>query len=295
MRGLESEAGHLIRVFLLRYDSLVRPKIPLPRIHAFEFHEQPWLPETLRRALTEWLRALWEYSRAETVIAPLLHSAIVSSGATRIVDLCSGRSGPIIRVQAELARSGIPIPVVLTDKFPDREAWAALTAASGGSVTASIESVDATAVPETLIGLRTLFNSFHHFRPHEALRILAEAYRDRQPVGVFEITARTLPRLALCFPASFLSCFLLIWRMRPRRASWWILTWCVPLIPFIVGWDAFVSHLRSYRDTELQELTRDLTDPSWCWQQGSVAAPHGGVKISFLIGTPVVPRGPHSR
>ncbi len=242
----------------------------------------------LRTALTEWLHALWEYSHAETVIAPLLHSAIVSSGAPRIVDLCSGRSGPIIPVQAELARRGIQIPVILTDKFPDREAWAALTAASHGSVTACIESVDATSVPETLPGLRTLFNSFHHFRPHDALRILADARRIGQPIGVFEITARTLPRLIFCFPASFLSCYLLIWRMRPRRASWWILTWCVPVIPFIIGWDALVSHLRSYTDAELREFTHELTDSLWRWQQGSVAAPRGGVEISFLIGTPVV-------
>jgi hypothetical protein len=271
------------------------PRFVPARIHGFELHEQPRLPETLRNAVTEWLRALWEYSRAEVVIAPLLQAAIVLSGAERIVDLCSGRSGPILRVQAELARRGIQIPVILSDKFPDRDALSALAANSQGNVTACLHSIDAAAVPEKLTGFRTLFNSFHHFRPADARRILSAACADRQAIGIFEITARTLPKLALCFAASFLSCFFLIWRMRPRRPLWWILTWLVPVIPFIVGWDAFVSHLRSYTRAEILELRQGLDDASWHWREGRVAAPKGGVEISYLIGTPVPLRAPQSQ
>jgi hypothetical protein len=270
------------------------PKFLTGRIHGVELHEQPWCPAIFRTALTEWLRALWEYSRAEVVIAPLLRDAIVSSGAVRIVDLCSGSSGPVIRIQSELARTGLQIPVILTDKFPDRDALRNVAAGSGGAVTACFDSVDATAVPETSPGLRTLFNSFHHFRPADARRILRDACRGRQPIGIFEITARTPSRLALCFPASFLSCFLLIWRMRPRRSAWWLLTWVLPVIPFIVGWDAFVSHLRSYTPAELDGLTAGLCQ-GWRWEQGRVEAPRGGVEISYLIGTPVSSAPPPAR
>ena len=164
------------------------PKIVPARIHGFELHEQSWLPETLRNALTEWLRVLWEYSRAEVVIAPLLEAAIVSSGAEQIVDLCSGRSGPVLGVQAELARRGIQIPVILTDKFPDREALKALAVNSRGTVTACLDSIDAASLPQQLTGFRTLFNSFHHFRPADARGILSAACVDRQPIGIFEIT-----------------------------------------------------------------------------------------------------------
>jgi hypothetical protein len=275
------------------------PKMVPARIHGFELHEQPWLPETLRNALTEWLRVLWEYSRAEVVIAPLLETAIVLSGAERIVDLCSGSSGPVIRVQAELARRGIRIPVILTDKFPDRGAFSALAVNSRGSVTACLDSIDAASLPEKLSGLRTLFNSFHHFRPADARAILKAACVDRQPIAIFEITERTLPKLALCFPASFLSCFPLIWRMRPRRPAWWIFTWLFPIIPFIVGWDAFVSHLRSYTSSDLRALTQGLPQgrdaPRWHWREGHLAAPRGGVEISYLIGTPVPSSAPHAR
>ncbi|HEX4135585.1 MAG TPA: hypothetical protein VHY84_13305 [Bryobacteraceae bacterium] len=268
-------------------------RIAIPRIQGFEIHEQKWLPATLRNALTEWLRVLWEYSRAEIVIAPLLEAAVASSGAERIVDLCSGRSGPVVGIQAELLRRGMRVPVVLTDKFPDREALTALSAASR-DLTACLCSIDATSVPEKLSGFRTLFNSFHHFRPADARRILDSARAERQPIGIFEITERTIPKLVLCFPASFLSCFLIIWRMRPRRVAWWLLTWVVPAIPFIVGWDAFVSHLRSYTHSEMRGLTRGLDD-DWQWQEGRVTAPRGGVEISFLVGIPVPQHAPRSQ
>jgi hypothetical protein len=196
-----------------------------------------------------------------------------------------------------LARRGIRIPVVLTDKFPDHRAFSVLAANSRSSVTACLDSIDATSVPEKLTGLRTLFNSFHHFRPADARAILNAACADRQPIAIFEITERTLPKLALCFPASFLSCFLLIWRMRPRRPAWWVFTWLLPVIPFIVGWDALVSHLRSYTQSELRAMTSGgrKDDADWHWREGHLTAPRGGVEISYLIGTPVPVSAPTSR
>jgi hypothetical protein len=256
------------------------------RTHSFELHEQPWCPEALRNALTEWLRVLWEYSRADAVIAPLMYSAIVSSKAERIVDLCSGGSGPVIRVQAELARLGVEIPVILTDKFPNRGAVSLLAEGSPGKVIACLDSVDATAVPEELSGFRTLFNSFHHFRPGDACRILSAACDARQPVGVFEITERTVPKLLRCFPASFLGVYLLIFRMRPRLPVWWLCTWVLPIIPLLIAWDGLISHFRSYTPAELQSMTRSLGHGTYRWEMGKLRAPRGGVEINFLIGVP---------
>ncbi len=163
----------------------------LPRLHGVELHEQEWCPATLRNALTEWLRVLWEYSQAHIVIAPLLEKVLLSSNASQIVDLCSGGSGPVIPLQRELVAHGLSIPIVLTDKFPDRDAMTALAASSGGMVQTRHDSVDASSVPADLTGLRTLFNSFHHFRAADARRILLNARISGQPVAIFETTARS--------------------------------------------------------------------------------------------------------
>ena len=41
-------------------------------------------------------------------------------------------------------------------------------------------------VPESLNGFRTLFSSFHHFRPEQARAILANAMEKKQAIAVFE-------------------------------------------------------------------------------------------------------------
>jgi hypothetical protein len=207
----------------------------------------------------------------------------------RIVDLCSGSGGPVLLVQKALETRGISIPVLLTDKFPDTESMSALKRQGGEKVVPCFQSVDATSVPEDLTGFRTLFNSFHHFAPDAARGILEDARRNRQPVGIFEMTERTIPKLLLCFPASFFSVFPLIFRMRPHRWLWWFCTWVVPIIPLTVAWDGFVSHLRSYTRTEILLLIRGLSDDTWRWDMGKVRAPRGAIDVTFLIGVPVSP------
>ena len=49
-----------------------------------------------------------------------------------------------------------------TDKFPNLNSMRDLQTMSRGMIEARLTSVDATAVPRDLSGLRTLFNSFHH-------------------------------------------------------------------------------------------------------------------------------------
>ena len=58
-----------------------------------------------------------------------------------------------------------------------------------------------------------------------------------------------------------------------------------PVIPFVVGWDAVVSHPRSYTGPELHALTQG-PEAAFCdWRESHVAAPRDGVEITF-IGTP---------
>ncbi len=260
--------------------------VPPCRRHLIEVHDQPWCPGVLRDALTEWLRVLWEYSQAATVIAPLLARTLSSSDTFRIVDLCSGAGGPIVPVQRQLALLGLSVPAVITDKYP-APALADQLSESSGNLTVMPQPVDARELPESLTGCRTLFNAFHHFTPPEAKRILEDAYRKGQPIAIFEITERTLLKVLLCFPASFLSVFLLLKRMRPRLWIWWLLTWILPVIPLLVAWDGLVSHLRTYSPAEIRRLIDGLSSGSYRWETGRVAAPRGGVEITYLIGHPV--------
>ena len=68
---------------------------------------------------------LWVGMLLYTLCADLLANAVKQSGATRIVDLCSGSGGPLPCVLNKMrAEYGLPLlRGVLTDIFPHPDAW----------------------------------------------------------------------------------------------------------------------------------------------------------------------------
>ena len=57
------------------------------------------------------------------------------------------------------------MPVTLTDKFPNQDAFEYAQRRSHGRVSFIRSSIDATAVPSHLSGFRTLFNGYIIFAP----------------------------------------------------------------------------------------------------------------------------------
>lgn len=255
------------------------------RIHWFEFHDLEWFPAILRDALTEWLRVLWQQADAYRVIAPILADVLDRSGAAQIVDLCSGGSGPLLGIKQEFTSTGRKLHAIVTDKYPNVAKMEELKDQSHGVIDACLTSVDATHVPRDLTGLRTLFNSFHHFQPLQARQILEDAYRAAQPVSVFEIPNRSIGGITFSFIATFLGVLVMTPAMRPRRTSWWCLTYLLPVIPFIVAWDGWVSHLRAYTEQELLELVAEFNE-SYRWEVRTDVLRGGRFQLTSLIGCP---------
>jgi hypothetical protein len=148
------------------------------------------------------------------------------------------------------------------------------------------EPVDATQVPVELRGVRTLFNAFHHFEPPAARSILEDAYRQRQPIAIFEITERSIWNTLSIFVASFVAMLLLMPRMRSRRPEWWLFTYFLPILPAAFGWDGFISCLRSYTAAEFQELTGQLTDEHYRWSTGGLSVDGGPMHVNYFLGFP---------
>jgi hypothetical protein len=260
----------------------------LPRLRLFEFHESAWFPGSLRNAITEVLRVMCFHLGVHEVILPVLVEVLERTGTRRIIDLCSGAGGPVVPIQQELARSGRRISVLLTDKFPNADAFHRCTKATGGAVEGHMEPVDVTRVPVALSGLRTFFNCFHHFSGPQARAILADAYRRRQPIAIFEITERSPLNTLANFPLSFLTMLALLPRMECRRPAWWLFTYLVPLLPLAFGWDASISCLRCYTAEEFQTLKAGLEDESYSWTLGRLPVPRTPIHVNYFIGMPAV-------
>src|SRR6185436_10287826 len=163
--------------------------------------DQTWCPAGLRDAATDFLHLLLWLSNPYAVIIPRLQAALAACGTNRVIDLAAGGSGPWPRLLPRLLADDASIELYLTDKFPNHRAFADFARQFPDRVRAVSRPVDAQAVPEDLAGFRTLFTSFHHFPPHVAREVLADAVRRRQGIGVFEATRRSLPAILGILPA----------------------------------------------------------------------------------------------
>jgi len=255
------------------------------RLHLLEIEDQPWCPRAIRDGATDYLRLAMRLGRAYESVAARLREAVERAGAPRIVDLCSGGGGPWPRLIDVLDRHGDPVDVVLTDRYPNREALREVQRLAKGRVAFCAEPVDASRIPSELEGFRTLFTSFHHFRPAEAQAILRDAVSTRQGIGVFEIQQRSL-RSLLMIPPNFLMVLLVTPFLRPFRWSRLLWTYVLPAIPTMVVWDGIVSCLRTYTPAELREMTDGFGDAGYVWEIGQQRGGVGPAPITYLVGRP---------
>lgn len=261
------------------------------RIHLFELEDQPWLPRLVRDAGTAYLELAARLSGHAEAIVPVLREALEASGEREILDLCSGGTGPLPAALDQLAEiSGIETSATLSDLYPNREAFARASQ-QHPRVTARLEPLDAAQVPAELPGLRTLFNGFHHFRPADARRILADAARRRRSILAVEVLARHPLALSVVVVAPILSLLALPF-LRPFRWGWLPLTYLVPVIPLFIAWDGFVSCLRCYSPAELQQLTESVGAEDYEWRIGSLRTPGAPFSSTTLLGTPRPPDSP---
>ena len=261
----------------------------LPRLHLIELEDQPWWPRSLRDAMTDYLQAVIAWFDPYRPSAPLLAAALMRAGTAQVVDLGSGGGGPWFELGQRLAVLGVKIDsITLTDAFPNAAAFARVERHTGGRVRGNLEPVDATAVPPTLRGFRTMFTALHHFPPAAAQAILADAIRHRQGIAVFEMTTRSILDVVGMPLFAALLFFVTPW-IRPFRWSRLIWTYLVPVIPLAVLIDAVVSSLRSYTPRELLALAEACQEggaAAYRWDAGVVCSPLAAAPVTFLIGTP---------
>ena len=257
--------------------------ISVRRLHLFEFEDQPWLPHRWRDLLTELLA--FQITRCaiyEPAVAPL-QKALEASGCRRIIDLGSGAGGTALQMQKRLRQAGCPVSLTLTDKFPNRRILARIQGLGTPHITYRGDPVDAAQVPADLTGFRTLFTCFHHFDPDAARRVLAKAVEDRAPIGVFELTERTLANLLGMLPAPLAVLFQTP-KVAPRSLERLVWTYLLPVIPFLYWWDGTVSHWRTYSVRELRGLAAGLGGDSYSWEAGRIGGHRAAV--TYLIGLP---------
>lgn len=260
------------------------------RIHLFEFLDLPWYPRTFRRIQTDYLQFAATMGMGHQNLIPLFKKALQHAGISEIVDLCSGGTGPWMRLQEQFKEAGMSVSVTLTDIYPDPEAMQKWEDASSQGIEYLTEPVDAMKVPRYLKGMRTLIEGFHHFKPAQARAILQDAVANRAAIGIFEASLKPPLGLFLLILApimTLLGYFFATPLIKPRTLSRFFWTYLVPVVPLATCWDGVVSLLRVYSMQELQELTDTLKYKDYIWEIGQASTGTPLFVFSYLLGYPI--------
>lgn len=258
----------------------------MSRVQLCELHELERTPDRWRRMLNDVLTFFALNFDPYGPVLPRLLDAIGKSGQARVLDLGSGAGGPAMAlIHCALRRGLRPPAIMLTDKYPNLEAFRAAAARYDG-VSFVEKPVDAGAIPAGLEGFRTIFSTFHHLAPDRARDLLREAMERGAGIGVFEYTERNI--LAWGLPLLLMPLF--VWvatpLLRPLTLARLFWTYVAPVIPIMLTWDALVSCLRTYSLRELREMTAGLTKPGWRWELGRVQS-YGTWRVTYLLGYPL--------
>jgi hypothetical protein len=256
------------------------------RLHLFEIHDYRLCPKSLRALVTDYIQyGVKKWEKMHMAIALLLGKGLERTGEHQIIDLCSGTGGPWPYIIQDLEQAGFPARVRLTDKYPNARALQKALEFFGDSFIFFSEPVDATEVPETLDGFRTVFFAFHHFRQAHASAILRDAVKQGKGIAIFEITQRT-PRSIFIFLLTSLVFPFYVPFMRPLTWERLIWTYLIPIGTIVVLFDSLVSCLRTYSISELKEMTMDINAKGYLWEVGEVKMSRVPVPITYLLGYP---------
>ncbi len=250
------------------------------RLHVPELEDEAWFPSALRDALTGFLRVSAERLHVFDDAAPVVRDLVERHRATQIVDLCSGGGGPLASILEKLDG----VEAVLTDLYPNVAAFEALERRFSGRLRGNRTSVDATDVPDSLEGVRTLFNAFHHFRPAQARRILEDAARKRRPLCILEVVERD-PATVAVIAGVPLAVLALAPFSRPTALQL-ALTYALPVIPLATGWDGLASCMRAYSLDELRALAAEVKTDRYRFTVGRTPRGRLPIRVTWLIGEP---------
>lgn len=256
------------------------------RKYLFEFEDLTWFPDTIRESMTDYLRYLISALKFYGPVTVLIQETLTQTHSNQIIDLCSGGGGAIEQIYICLQKQSVnKIKIIITDKYPNKNAFELLAKKTKNNISFVAGSIDAANVPAALKGIRTLFSSFHHFNKPFAKSVIKNAVESREGICIFDSGNKNIwMALGAIFihPIVFLFCTPFF---KPFRLSRLIFTYLIPIIPFCTIWDGVVSIIRLYTPKEMLELAKEVESENYYWKAGKTKSSFG-MQIAWLMGYP---------
>ncbi|KAI6714216.1 hypothetical protein JHW43_003253 [Diplocarpon mali] len=170
------------------------------------------------------------------------------------------------------------VQFILTDLHPHIPDWTDASKCSE-NLTFVSDPVDAANAPLSLNGadgrkIFRLYNlAFHHFEDKLAMAILRNTLETADGFGIFELQERTVSSLV-----TMIAMGLLMFGITPfyfwRSPGHLFFTYIIPIIPFVLVFDGYVSSLRTRSADEVQALMKECGASCDGWTVKSGQAQH---------------------
>jgi hypothetical protein len=255
------------------------------RIDTFESHELDWMPDRLKVLFREILSWTQDVGGVYAAALPIIRPWLGATGATGILDLCSGAGGPGVTLLKALGAAGLPVKLKLTDLYPANDVYAQLATAHAGRLFYESASTDArSSRRDENFSVRTLLSAFHHFSPEFARKILIDAARNSDGICIMDPFQRDLWHL-LSVPIGATLSTQIYPLLMQRTAFAFAMCNLTPVIPAMFFWDSIASVMRGYTPDELLNLADVPECRSFLWQAGTWNyLPGTGLSGVYLVG-----------
>jgi hypothetical protein len=254
----------------------------------FEFEDKHWLPKNIREGMTDYLRFILNTGNFYEPVSPLIVQLLKETLSAQVIDLCSGGGGTVEQIQKNIEQEyQRSVPFVLTDQFPNINAYEFLEKKTAGKISYISVPVNSASVDSRFTGVRTIFSAFHHFDNSTGKQVIKNAVEAKQAIGIFDGGDKNIfiiLAIIMLHPIVFI---LFTPFFRPFKWNRLLFTYIIPVIPLFTIWDGIVSITRLYSPQQLLSMATCIDGTGYCWKAGKLKNKYG-MGITYLIGYPVV-------
>ena len=252
----------------------------------FEFGDLHWVPEWyhvhMRRYLVFYYRLFGYFKLWIPAIAEFMNN----TDSRSYLECCAGSGEVLGLVVTKLPKNLVrDKDFILTDISPMPEFVKQINAGEDSRIRYYESPVDATRIPRPLNYPRIFINSFHHFGPASATRIIRSGIEDGQGIIILEYVRHSILGYASMLAGSLMILLTLPFVVKPRQLPLMaLLTYLLPLFPLMFLWDGIVSCLRVYRPKDLATIVSEENIPARIssFNKRSLLYPAGVSAITIL-------------
>ncbi|KAJ5126390.1 hypothetical protein N7448_005694 [Penicillium atrosanguineum] len=269
-----------------------------PRSQLLEIGDQSWCPSWLHQHEQLSLTKLWNlkvpfWSRGSlaTQACEVFKEYLQDPSSYTVLDICAGSGGPTPVLESELnreieAQGKVPVQFILSDLYPHVEAWQRISKKQQ-NVSYIETPVDARAVSR--LGKEKecrIFNiCFHHFSDEDAAGILKSAVESADAFIIYEMTSREVGT-CLCSPLVFFWAFFVTLGWFWSSPVHLFFTYILPVAPFTIWIDGFISCLRTRTNEEIRSLLDQpgLDLSKWTFHSGRKTVQWPVISLHYYVG-----------